>query len=93
MKSIIKGKLYDTEKAELITKFTRKLEVTSLLGTYKKWCDCELYKTKKGAWFEVEGLDLASTNLNVISEERAKDILSKANPDMYMELYDDVEEA
>jgi len=89
MKAIIDGKLYDSEKAELITGFSRWKSVNNLmLGEYDTWIDCELYRTEKGNWFELEGTDLRSTRLNALTEERAKEIL-QTNPEKYQELYPD----
>lgn len=92
MKRIIGSKVYDTEKAELVLNFRRMKKVTTIIGIYERWVDCELYKTKKGAWFEVIGTDTRNPELNVISGDQAKKII-KVDPDKYTELYDDVEEA
>lgn len=92
MKKIIDNKLYDTEKAELVFSFKRKVTKTSLIGKYTDWVDAELYKTKKGAWFEVIGEGRPECQLNSITDERAKEII-QIDPVKYQELYDDVEEA
>lgn len=86
MKEIIDGKLYDTEKAELVVRFRRKVKAKNIFGEFDTWAESELYKTKKGAWFEVIGTNMSTPNLNVISEDRAKEIIT-VNPDKYIELY------
>lgn len=100
MQNIINGKLYDTETATLITEFSRKLTVTSQSPlfqtprTYKRWVDCELYRTDKGAWFELEGTDLSTTNWNALSEDEAKPLLARVDSKKFMELYpSEIEEA
>jgi len=62
----------------------------NLLGTYMGSAPGELYKTKKGAWFEIIGRNMSGTQFNVISEKKAKSIIGHADPDLYLEMYDDV---
>jgi hypothetical protein len=95
MKAIIDGKLYDTDKAELITLFKRYVKPRSLLiEEFQEWVMCELYKTPKGAWFEIVGTDTRNPTLNVIPLEQAKIIIKIADIDKFLELFpDEVEEA
>jgi hypothetical protein len=86
MKKIIDGKLYDTEKAELIVLFRRKVRVKNILGEFDSWASSELYKTKNGVWFEVIGTNMDTQKLSSISEDKAKEIIM-LNPDKFVELY------
>lgn len=94
MKKIIDGKVYDTEKAEKITGFRRRRETSLLSGWYSR-VGAELYKTKKGNWFELVGTDPADAKieLNALSENKAKEIISIADPDLYLTMFSDVEDA
>lgn len=94
MKKIIDGKLYDTTKSELVVRFRRWVTLTNpFRGEYEDWVECELYRTRKGHWFEVEGTDTRNPQMNAITPERAKSII-KVDPDKFCEMYpDEVEEA
>ncbi len=92
MKKIIEGKLYDTEKAEKIVDFKTYRETETVLGVMQFGHESALYKTKKGAWFKVVGVGTKWAEMHVIVEEEAKEII-QLYPDVYTEMYDDVEEA
>lgn len=103
MKAIINNKIYDTETAELIKTYYKHYELTgkNIFGytsTFKKIREIELYKTKKGNWFEVmkkiEGVTNSTIELEVVSElevkETFKDLGDAVN---YMKYFDKLEEA
>lgn len=93
MKKIINGKLYDTEKADLILKFRKKVNIKSLFGDIYTWANSELYKTKNDAWFEVVGVNFENPEINSITTEQAKEIII-TDPDKFCELYpNEVEDA
>ena len=93
MREIINNKIYDTERAEKIVEFRRKIPVTTLFGEDSEmWVDCELYKTKKGSWFEVVGVNVRGTFIKAIWEEGAKERM-RFHPDIYQEHFNDTEEA
>lgn len=94
MKRIVDGKLYDTEKAELVVSFSSKRKVSTIFGTLDRWVECGLYKTTKGNWFSVTGLDVSGTMLEPLSENEAMWVIQTVEPAMYMNLFPDkVEEA
>lgn len=89
MKQIIDGKLYDTEKANLILEFRRRNLFALLVNDVSNyWLDGELYQTNKGSWFEV-----VADRMNVLTEDEVKELIKQVDPDKYIELYDDIEEA
>lgn len=95
MKKIIDNKVYDTDKATLVFSFKRSVKLTNVFGiSFNDWVSGELYKTSKGNWFEVIGEDSykVSTQLNALTNERAKEIIS-INADKYQELFGELEEA
>ncbi len=70
MQFIIGDKLFDTEKAELIVSYERKLFYA---GVPRK---INLYKTAKNRWFEVDTTYKSCTEM---TEKNVKYILSKLN--------------
>lgn len=103
MKAIIDNKIYDTETAELIKTYYKHYELAgrNLLGyssTFKRAREIDLYKTKKGNWFEVrkemEGVTNSTIELEVVSElevkETFKDLGDVIN---YQKYFDKLEEA
>ena len=97
MKKIIDNKLYDTEKAEKIFNF-RQQRKTSKFGDYNfySWFNVEVYKTKKNNYFFYgyikDGLDHKEF-LEAVSEENVKDIMKELDPDKYIKLFGEIEEA
>lgn len=85
MKQIIDGKLYDTEKAEELLKYSK--NVGYPLTTRN---DFVLFRTNKGAYFE---FNASTYELNVITDADVKKYLGIYNPDKYIELFGEVEEA
>lgn len=94
MKAILDGKLYDTEKAEAVIEFSRRVDKGPVAWNGKlHWTPIHnftLYKTQKGAYFEYDQDD---KTLGVASEEDARRIVRKLDPDKYMEMFGEVEEA
>lgn len=94
MKAILDDKLYDTEKADLLYTFRRKVQGSPVLWNpgyyYTEHHDFEMYRTKKNAYFTVDQTDKILTSS---SEEEAKKICRRIDPDMYIELFGEVEEA
>lgn len=89
LKKIINNKLYDTEKADLIIEYTTPIESRLLKGLYSRY-DAKLYKTKKGSWFRV--VNTVTPKLEAVNEKEAKEIV-KLDPDLYIKLFGEVEEA
>lgn len=75
MKKIINGKLYDTEKSELI--------YTELEG--KRW----LYRTNKRAFYKV----YSTGDIVPMSDEQAMEYFGENDPDKYIEIFGNPEEA
>ena len=93
MKAIINNKIYDTTKAEAIIDYRRKVNEGEILNSGVYYCpyhNFTLYKTAKGSYFEH---DKTKDIISVLSEEIARDIVRKLEPDLYIKLFGDVEEA
>lgn len=93
-KAIIDGKLYDTEKAEAVVTFRRRVDEGPVLsGSTIHWTpmhDFTLYKTAKGNYFEHD-----QANGTIVPRDKgwAKDLIRRLYPDKYIELFGEVEEA
>lgn len=94
MKAIVDGKLYNTETAERILGFRRRYngaDISWMPGyCFANWHDIDLYKTKKGAYFEHDKRD---DRITPVTEEEAKIILQKVDTDKYIEIFGEVIEA
>ena len=93
MKAIINDKMYDTEKAERIYEFRRKVDEGEILNTglhYTPYHDVVLYKTAKGNWFEH---DITNDTIAVLTEDKAREIIRRLAPDIYVKMFGEVEEA
>ena len=91
MKAIIGNKLYDTDKAERVIKYSKRVNKGPFLFN-PKWTYCPahnfgLYRTKKGAFFEHDEED---NTIQAITETQGKEIVRTLDPDKYMELFDEV---
>lgn len=107
MKQIINNKLYDTEKADLLYSYFKNVPIKKcFLGNIYEtscWRDADLYVTKKKNYFI--HIKQANENRNnsyigrlveyieEMSEEEAKNLIQKLNPDKAIELFGEVEEA
>jgi len=94
MKAIIDGKLYDTEKSEHVYTYAHKRTEPSLfLPNGVGWVarnNVEIYKTKRGTYFEVETYkDKIITS--IATNQEVKQTISELNPDKFIELFGDVE--
>lgn len=94
-KAIINDKLYDTEKAEELLAFTRRTttEVRLFTDTPVSWPSThmvKLYKTAKGRYFEH---DMTAERIQPVAESTARDIVRECDPDLYVKLFGEVEEA
>ena len=93
-RAIINDKLYDTEKAEKIISFQRRVDMGPIYpGADTHWAplhDIDLYKTAKGKYFEH---DRDRDAITPTHEEKAKDVIRRLYPDKYIELFGEVEEA
>lgn len=97
MKKIINNKLYDTEKGEKIFSFRQKRK-TGNIGDFNlyKWFYVEVYKTKKNNYFFYGYIKDSLDNkefLEVVSEENIKEIMKELDPDKYIKLFGEIEEA
>ena len=104
MKAIIDNKLYNTETAEIIYTF-RGNEPQSVLWSNKLklncWREKDIYKTKRGNYFihiheggintSVSFSDLKE-RIELISEDKVKEIIRKLNIEKYIKLFGKVEE-
>lgn len=93
MKAIIDSKLYDTEKAEKLFSFSRRVDEGPLFWNekihYMPWHDISVYKTKKGNYFEA---DETSGKITTVTVSDVMCTIRRLNPDRYMQLYGEVEE-
>lgn len=94
MRAIKSGKLYDTDTAEKIFSFRRKVaeaEIVFMPGySYYSWHYTDIYKTKNGAYFEY---DKTAKNITPIAETEAEEIVRNLDADRYIELFGAVPEA
>lgn len=93
MIAIINNKLYDTEKAEKIIEFRRRVNEGEIMNSgmcYVPFHNFSLYKTAKDNYFEY---DEKANKINPISESTAKNIIRETYPDIYIKLFGEVEEA
>lgn len=94
MKAIINDKLYDTDKAEVV--FSLKREVADMEVFWKpgrhlaKWHRIDIYVTKKGNYFECDQDD---QQIKSITQMEAKKTIKDLNPDEYIKIFGEVEEA
>lgn len=94
MKYIVDGKLLDTDKAELVLRYS---ESNMMLKR-----ECELYKTNNGGWYKVD-ISFSNRNYEInrtinackrIKENDAKEILERANcVNAYEKYFGKLEEA
>lgn len=93
-KAIINGKLYDTEKAEKVDIYRRRVDMGPVLpGSevhFMPFHTIVIYKTAKGNYFEH---DEKTNSITLTNEARVKDTIRKLYPDRYIELFGEVEEA
>lgn len=101
MKKIIKHKLYDTDKAEMVVADRRGYDCGD------RWSDNLLYHTRKGAWFMVkqggalscyaerDGRDwVGSSRIEPISENEARNFCKKyGDPEDYANYFPDLMQA
>ena len=92
MKKIIDGKLYDTEKAEVVFTFKRKYQdpcIWSKEIVFNTWERACYLKTQKGAFlYYCED----RKELELIDETEVKRVIQQVDPDRFIELYGEVEE-
>lgn len=92
MKKIIDGKIYDTEKAEVIFSFRRKYMDPIMWQknlAHVEYVPAQYLKTQKGTFlFYCERRE----DLKVVKEEEVKNVIEKLDPDRFMELYGELEE-
>lgn len=91
MRKVIDGKLYDTEKADLVYEFQKYANVNSTYGQTKAWVKTQLFHTKKGNWFEFAEGKTSANELNKLDENAVKEILAH-DPEKYQEFFE-LEEA
>lgn len=88
MKAVIDGKLYDTEKAEVIYSYRRKVDNGPVFWhntlRHMPMRVLDIYKTPKGAYFEY---DKEGKKIYIIDEERVREIMMYLDPDKYMEFF------
>lgn len=88
MKAIIDGKMYNTETAELIYSFRRKVNKGPMLWApghvYMPFHYFELYRTAKNAYFTY---DTEDKRIEITTEDYAMDVMRRLDPDKYCELF------
>lgn len=96
MKKIIGNLFYDTEKAEKIYSYNQRRKAGNFGSVnFYKWYEVEVYKTKKNNYF-IHGFvpDQPEYDhfLEEFSEPELMEVMKKADPEKYRELYG-IEEA
>lgn len=89
MKAIIDDKLYDTDKAEKVFSYRRKVDKGPVFWDEKlRWAPFhafDIYKTTKGAYFEH---DTEDNKIYIITKAQAQEVVRNLDPDRYMELFE-----
>lgn len=93
MRFIVKDKLYDTDKAELLCIFSKQWKSETILETLYPYRDTDLYKTAKGAYFITSTADNGKNYIEVVEEITAKYYLMFNDYDKYCEMFGPLEEA
>lgn len=101
MRYMLENKVYDTEKAKEIIKYTKSIEHKGAFGYhfYPRY-EHTLYKSNKGQFFvhvgDYVGSEISYQDkdyIELLSENEVKAILNRLNEiDLYNELFDDLEE-
>lgn len=94
MRFIVENKVYDTDRATLISKGVRTVTtISTLFGfSYPGEIKTTLYRSVKGAYFFVDKADYDRSVMRLTSEAEAKSFLIKNNYDKYVELFGELEE-
>ena len=96
MKAIIKNKMYDTEKAIFIFNYLRKETKPCFWNNnlvYKYYRKVDMYKTNKEQYFlHIHAKEDLKERIELITKYEAKDIISRLDPEKYIELFGEVEE-
>jgi len=94
MKAIINDKLYDTDVAEKIFVFRRKVDKGAFFWNdqyrYTPYHNHDIYRTEKGNYFLH---DTEDSVLSEITEREVGEIIKKLDADKYIELFGEVEMA
>lgn len=94
MRAIINDRLYNTETAEKICSFRRKVKEYDLLWMpgycYAPYHSFDVYLTPKGSYFKH---DTEANTISVMSEDKVKASMRDLYPDEYMKRFGEVEEA
>ncbi len=93
MRYIIRDKIYDTKKAELLCTFSKQWKTETIFGTLYPSRVTNLYKTAKGAFFLTSNEGCYTSYCEVIDETTAKELLKHNAYDKYIEMYGELEEA
>lgn len=96
MKAIIENKMYDTEKATFIFNYLKK-ETTPCFWNnnlaYEYWRKTDIYKTNKEQYFlHIHTKEDLKERIELITKYEAKNIISRLDPEKYVELFGEVEE-
>ena len=94
MRFIVENKVYDTDRATLISKGVRSVtKISALFGfSYQDEIKTTLYRSVKGTYFFVDKADYDQSVISITGEGVAKSFLIKNNYDKYVELFGELEE-
>ena len=94
MKFIIENKVYDTENADEILKFSKLYSIKELGDTIHHEREVVLYKTKKGNWFAVAQMPDGKYECRTESKSNIKRTLKGLNEvEIYTYHFEELEEA
>lgn len=94
LKFIIENKVYDTENADEILKFSKSYPTKELGDTIHQDREVVLYKTKKGNWFTVVQMPDGKYECRTESKSNIKRILKGLNEvEIYTYHFEGLEEA
>lgn len=98
MRFIIRNKVYDTNKMELVGHVRKRYAIQNWLERQiygdgmSMMYDCELYRSEKGNFLLLRRYG-SSVIGQAIEETEAKDLLMRHDYDSYVRLYGELEEA
>lgn len=88
MRATIDGRVYDTDRAEEIARFTREVDQGPLFcGGGRHWTsshECILYQTDRGMYF---ACDTEDETMSAVTRREARRLVQEADPELYLELF------
>lgn len=96
MKKIIDNKIYDTEKANQIFEFRRRLKGDKCWFKpgycFVYWTNAQIYKTQNENYFlHLNAAEGYEEKIETITEDKVKELIKELDPDRYLQLFGNVD--